>query len=200
MSIESVILSNHLTLFCPLLLLPSIFPSIKVFSNELALHIRWPKYWSFSFSISPSMNIQGWFPLELTGLASLQFKGLSRVFSSTKIWKHQFFGAQPSLWSNSPICTWLLKQAGWSTGYGSCLWHEGSQFQVPDEPPRWKVVARPWKTLGFLASRGEEFNLGPVTKLDHSELLHDKVLLKYERDGQSFWHRHQKGAERVPPC
>ena len=62
MSIESVMPSNHLTLCHPLLLLPSIFPSIKVFSNESAFRIRWPKYWSFSFSISPSMNIQDWSP------------------------------------------------------------------------------------------------------------------------------------------
>ena len=54
MSIESVMPSNHLILYCPFLLLLSVFPSIRVFSNELALHIRWPKYWSFSFSISPS--------------------------------------------------------------------------------------------------------------------------------------------------
>ena len=68
MSIESVIPSNHLFLCCLLLLLPSIFPSIRVFSSESSLHIRWPKDWSFSFSISPSMNIQDWFPLdELVG-------------------------------------------------------------------------------------------------------------------------------------
>ena len=66
MSIESVMPSNHFTLCHPLLLLPSIFPSIRVFSNESALCIRWPKYWSFS--ISPPMSIQGWFPLGLTGL------------------------------------------------------------------------------------------------------------------------------------
>ena len=62
-------------------LLPSIFPSINVFSNESTLHIKWPKYWSFSFSISFPVNIQGWFPLRLTGLISLLSKGLSRVFS-----------------------------------------------------------------------------------------------------------------------
>ena len=70
------------------LLLPSIFPSIKVFSNELAFHIRWPKYWCIGTSASVSvlpMNIQGWFPLGLTGLISLQSKGLSRVFSSTTV-------------------------------------------------------------------------------------------------------------------
>ena len=69
-SIASVMLPNHLNLCCPLLLLPSIFPSIRIFSNELALHIRWPKYWSFS--ISASVSIQGWFPVGLTGLISLQ--------------------------------------------------------------------------------------------------------------------------------
>ena len=59
MSIESVMVSNHLILYCPLLLLPSIFPSIKVFSSESALHIRWPNYWSFSFSLSPSNEYSG---------------------------------------------------------------------------------------------------------------------------------------------
>ena len=108
MSIESVMRSNHLILYHPLLLLPSIFPSIRVFPNESALRIRWPKYWS-SASVLP-MNIQGCFPLGLTGLISLLFKGPSRVFSSTTVWKHQFFGAQSSLWSNSYICTWLLEK------------------------------------------------------------------------------------------
>ena len=81
MCIESVMLSNHLVLCCALLLLPSIFLSIRVFSNESALRIRWPEYWSLA-SVLP-MNIQGWFPLGLTGLISLPSKGLSRVFSST---------------------------------------------------------------------------------------------------------------------
>ena len=103
MSIESVMPSNRF-LLCRPLLLPSIFLSIRVFSNELALHIRWPKYWSFSFSISPSKNSQGWFPLGWTGLI-LQSKGLSRVFSSTTVQKHQFFSTQPSLWSNSYMTT-----------------------------------------------------------------------------------------------
>ena len=91
MSIVLMMPSNHLILSCPLLLLPSVFPSIRVFSIESALCIKWPKYQSFSFSISPS-SIQGWFPLGLTGLISLLPKGLLRVL-------HQFFGAQPSLWS-----------------------------------------------------------------------------------------------------
>ena len=101
MSIESVMPSNHLSLCCPLLLLPLIFPSIKVFSNESALRIRWPKYWSFSFSISPSNEYSRLISFWLTGLISLQSKGLSRAFSSTTYQKHQFFGTQPSLWSNS---------------------------------------------------------------------------------------------------
>ena len=75
MSIESVMSSSHLILYHPLLLLPSNFPSIRVFSNESVLHIRWPKYCSFSFSISPAVNIQGWFPLGFTGLISLLSKG-----------------------------------------------------------------------------------------------------------------------------
>ena len=79
MSIKSVTRCNHLILCCPLLLLSSIFPSIRVFSNELALRIRWLKYWSFSFSISPTMNIQDWFPLGLTGLISFPSKGLSSL-------------------------------------------------------------------------------------------------------------------------
>ena len=96
-SSESMMLSNHLILCHPLLLMPSIFPSIRVFSNELALSIGWSKYWSFSFSISPSNVYSGLiFFLGLTGLI-LQPKGLSRVFSTTTFQKHQFFGAQPSL-------------------------------------------------------------------------------------------------------
>ena len=80
-SVETVMLSNHLILCHPLLLLPSVFPSIRVFSNESAPHIRWPKFGA-SASVLP-MNTQGWFPLGLTGLISLQSKGLLRVFSNT---------------------------------------------------------------------------------------------------------------------
>ena len=96
-SIKSVMLSNHLILCHSLLLLPSIFPRIRVFSNESALCIRWPKYWSFSFNISPSNEHPEWSPLEWTGRISLQSKGLSRVFSNTALQKHQFFGAHLSL-------------------------------------------------------------------------------------------------------
>ena len=90
----------------PLLLLPPIPPSIRVFSNESTLCMRWQKYWSFSFSIIPPKKSQGWSPSEWTGWISLQSKGLSRVFSNTTVQKHQFFGAQPSSQSNSHIHTW----------------------------------------------------------------------------------------------
>ena len=94
MSIESVMPSNHLILCHPLLLLPSIFPSISVFSNESVLLIRWPKYWSFSFSISPSNAYSGLMSFRMDWLDLLQTKGLSRVFSTVE--EHQFFGFQLS--------------------------------------------------------------------------------------------------------
>ena len=105
MSVESVMPSNHLSLCCPLLLLPSIFSSIRVFSNESALHIRWPKYWSFSFSISPSNEHSGLIPLGWTDWISLQSKGLARVFSNITVQKHRFLGAQLSSQSVSHIHT-----------------------------------------------------------------------------------------------
>ena len=72
--------------------------------------ITWPKYWSFSFSISLSSEYSGWFPSGLTDFISLQFKGLSRVFSNTTVQKYYFFSAHLSLWSTSPIHTWLLEK------------------------------------------------------------------------------------------
>ena len=110
MSIESVMSSNHLILCCPLLLPPSIFASIRVFSNELVLHIRWPKYWSFSFNISLSNEYSGLTSLGWTGCISLQSKGLSRVFSNTTVQKHQFFSTQLSSQSNSHIHTRPLEK------------------------------------------------------------------------------------------
>ena len=110
MSIESVMPSSHLILCRPLLLLPQIPPSIRVFSNESALPMRWPKYWSFSFSICPSNEHPDWSPLGWTDWISLQSKGLSIVFSSTTVQKHQFFSAQLSSQSNSHIHTWPLEK------------------------------------------------------------------------------------------
>ena len=109
-SIESVMPSSHLILCCPLLLLPSIPPSIRVFSNESTLRMRWPKYWSFSLASLLPKKSQGWSPSEWTGGISLQSKGLSRVFSNTTVQKHQFLGAQLSSQSNSHIHTWLLQK------------------------------------------------------------------------------------------
>ena len=97
MSMESVMPSNHFILCHPLLLLPLVFPSIRVFSNESVLSISGRSIGvSASASVLP-MNIQDWFPLGWTGWISLQSKGLSRVFSNTTIQKHQFFSAQLSL-------------------------------------------------------------------------------------------------------
>ena len=100
LSIESVMPSNHLILCCPLLL-PSVFPRIRLFSSESVFHIRWPKFWSFSFSISPSNEYSGLISFRI----SLQSKGLSRVSSNTTVQKHQFFGAQLSSQSNFHIHT-----------------------------------------------------------------------------------------------
>ena len=106
MSIESAMASTHIVLCHSLLFLPSIFPSIRVFSNESVLCIRWPKYWSFSFSISSSRNIQDWFPLGWTSWISLQSKGLSRVFSNTAVQKHQ-----------TRVCLWWIHFDIWQNQY-----------------------------------------------------------------------------------
>ena len=108
MSIELVMPSNHLIL-CPRLLLPSIFPSIRVFSWVNSASGDQSTGASTSASVLP-VNIKSWFPLGLTGLISLLSKGLSRVLASTTVQKHQFFGAQPSLWSKSHIHAWLLER------------------------------------------------------------------------------------------
>ena len=110
MSIESVMPSNHLILCHTLLLLPSIFPSIRVFSNGSALRIRWPKYWSSSFNSSPSNEHLGLISFRMNWLDLLAVKGLSRVFSNTTVQKHQFFCAQLSSQSNSHIHTWPLEK------------------------------------------------------------------------------------------
>ena len=105
MSIESVMPSNHLILCHTLLLSLSIFPSIRVFSNESVLCIRWPKYWSFSYSMSPSNEYSELISFRWTVWISLQSKGLSTVFSNTTVQNHPFFGTQPSLWSRSHMHT-----------------------------------------------------------------------------------------------
>ena len=105
MSIESVMLPNRLIVCHPLLPLLLIFPSIRVFSSESVLHIRWPKCWSFSFSISPSSEYSGLISFRIDWLDFLEVQGILKSLLSTTAQKHQFFGIQPSLWSNSHIHT-----------------------------------------------------------------------------------------------
>ena len=110
MSIGSVMPCNHLILCHHLLLQPSIFPSIRVFSSESALCIRWPKYWSFSFSISPSNEYSGLISFRIDRFYLLAVQGSLKSLLHTTVQKHQFFGAQTSLCSNSHIHTWLLEK------------------------------------------------------------------------------------------
>ena len=102
-SIEMVMPSNHLILCHPLLLLLSILPSIRVFSSELALHIRLPKYWSFSFGICPSSEYSGLISFRMDWLDLLAVQGTLKSLLHTTVQKHQFLGAQPSLWSSPHI-------------------------------------------------------------------------------------------------
>ena len=97
MSIESVMPSSHLILCCTLLLSHSIFPSLRIFSNELALCIRWPEYWSFSFSISHTNEYSGLISFRMGWLNLLAVQGTLRSLLNTTVQKHQFFGAQLSL-------------------------------------------------------------------------------------------------------
>ena len=101
MFIELVMPSNHLILCRPLLLLPSVFPSIRVFSNQSIFCIRWPKYWSVSFSISPSSEYSALISFRMYCLDLLAVQGTLKSLSNTTVQKHQFFGAQLSLQSSS---------------------------------------------------------------------------------------------------
>ena len=105
MSIELGMPSNHLFLCRPLFLWPSIFPSIRGFSNESVFHIRWPKYWSFSFSISPSNEYSGLISFRIDWFDLLAVQGTLKSLLQHHNSKHQFFGAHLSLWSNSHIHT-----------------------------------------------------------------------------------------------
>ena len=100
---ELVMPSNHLILCLPLLILSSVFPSIRVFSNESALHIRWPKNWRFSFSISPSNENQGLISFRIDRLDLLAVQGTLKSLLQHHTKEYQLFGAQASLWSNSHI-------------------------------------------------------------------------------------------------
>ena len=109
MSIELVMLSNHFILYHPLLLLPSIFPSIRVFSKGWVLHIRWPKYWSFSFSISPSKEHPGLISFRVDWLDHLAVQGTLKSLLQHHSPKASILCTQLSLWSDSHIHTWLLE-------------------------------------------------------------------------------------------
>ena len=109
-SIELVMPSNYLILCHPLLLLPSIFSSIRIFSKESILDISWPKYWRFNFSIGPSNEYSGLISFRMTGWVSLQSKALSTDLSKTRVQNHQFFIAHHSLWCNCHIHTWQLEK------------------------------------------------------------------------------------------
>ena len=109
MSIESVMPSNHLILCSPLLF-PPIFPSIRIFSNESVLRIRWPKYWSFSYSISPSNEYSELISFRMDGLDLLAVQGTLKNILQPHSSKAQFFGIQLALWSNSHNHTWLLEK------------------------------------------------------------------------------------------
>ena len=108
MTIASVMPSSHLILWYPLLLLPSIFPRTRDFSNEVAVRIRWPKYQYFSFSISSSNEYSGLISLNIDWFDLPAVQGLSGVLSSTTVQRQQFSGFLPSLWSSSHNHTWPL--------------------------------------------------------------------------------------------
>ena len=118
---------NRFIFYCPLLLLPSIFPNIRVFSNELALCIRGPKYWSFRFSIKPSSECSGLISFWIDWFVSFQSKGVSRVFSRMTIQEHQFFGIQ-SLWSNSDIHPYMTTGKTITDYTDFCLQRDVSAF------------------------------------------------------------------------
>ena len=111
MSIESVMPSKHLILCCPVLFLPSIFPSIRVFSNESALHIRWPNYWSFSFSISLSNEYSGFISFRSDWFDLLAVQGIPKSLLQHHSSKGSILWPQPFLLSSSHIHTWLLEKA-----------------------------------------------------------------------------------------
>ena len=164
MSIQSVMPSNHL--WHPLLLLPSIFPSIRVFSNKLALRIRWPKYWSFS--ISPSNEYSGgWLPLGLTGL-----------ICSTTVWKRQFFGTQPSLWSK---WAYLL--------YKKLFWEKKGRKKYVDGDLVWRCF---WAVMTGqkLDGCGRRWNRGRECEIIFNNLEwgeEDKV----KREKLNLWRRQE---------
>ena len=148
-SVESVMPSNHLVLCHPLLLLPSVFPSFSIFSKESALRIRSTKYWSFSFSISPSNKYSDWFPLGWTGWISLQSKGLSGVFNTT-VQKHQCFVA-PRQKENDSYKSESRTHVQSSTSHLSQRWKQ-SRWMGRD------LLCDPVAKIPCFQGRGHRFN------------------------------------------
>ena len=148
MSIESVMPSNHLILCLPLLP-PSIFPSIRVFSNESVLCIKWPKYWSFSLNISPSNEYSGLIPLGWTGWVSLLSKGLSRVFSNT---------TAQNCWKAMTTFTFLHSQSFLSRVVATPVkgvWIAMSIRRWRQGPLKRRTAFSPWRPmLSFQRARG----------------------------------------------
>ena len=123
MSIETTMLSHHLILSCPLLLLPSVFPASESFLMSQLFSSGGQSIGASASALVLPINIQGWFPLGFSGLISLLSKGLSKVFSSTTLQKHQFSGMQPFLWFSTHLRTWLLEKPWlWLYGPLSAKW------------------------------------------------------------------------------
>ena len=162
-------LSNHLILCCPFLLLLSVFPSIRVFSNESTLHIKWPKYksFSFSFSIHPSNEYSRLVSFKNHWFDLFAVQGTLKSLFSTTVWKHQFLGTQLSSWSKSHICIWLLEKpwlrqyrpllSRWCLFFSICclgsssLLFQGqvSQFCGCSHRPQWFWSPRKWNLSLF---------------------------------------------------
>ena len=174
---------SHLIL-CRSLLLPSIFPNIRVFSSESVLQFFISGGQSIGVSASAlilPVNIQDWFPLGWTGWISLQSKGLSRVFSNTTVQKHQFFSAQLSLWSKSHIHIWLLKKTIALTGWTfvgkvmSLLFNMLSKFVIAFLP-RSKCLLISWlqsPSAVILEPKKISLSLFPLSHVD-ADLIIDE--------------------------
>ena len=175
-SIKSMMPSSHLILCHPLLLLPSIPPSIRVFSNESTLRMRWPKYWSFSFSIIPSKEIPGLISFRMDWLDLFQSKGLSRVFSNTTDQKHQFGDRQWRRWRES-----------WSAECGNrefCC-HRPWAFQVTQPTSReWGQRAR--ACMPILSSSGSNV-VRPVQNGSLWRQLQEQSVLKKKKKKHQFF-------------
>ena len=164
-------LSNHLILCCLILLLPLIFSNTRVFSNNSAPHIRWPKYWSFRFSISPFSKYSVLISFRIDWFYLPAVQGTLKSLLQHTIWKHQFYSIQPSLWSNSHIWTWLLEKTialtTWTFDVTVMLFDTLSRF-VMTFLPRSKCLLFSWlqsPSQWFWRPRKENLSLLPLFAL-----------------------------------